>query len=101
MERDRGMKFILIPIFEAITIIVVPVYWVIKLAITFTYGALVLTILALLILLKRRPDVRVCCQAARDCALARPTHAAAVYSEAITANFLSVFCAAALALSRA
>ena len=32
--RDRGMKFILIPISEAITIIVVPVYWVIKLAIT-------------------------------------------------------------------
>lgn len=41
---------------EAIAIVVVPVYWLIKLAITFTYGALVLTILALLIFLAIAPS---------------------------------------------
>ncbi len=50
------MKFILIPILEAIAIVVVPIYWLIKLAITFTYGVLALTIFALMVFLAIAPS---------------------------------------------
>jgi hypothetical protein len=56
-EGGRGVKFILIPIImEAIAIVVVPAYWLIKLGITFTYGVLALTILALMIFLAITPS---------------------------------------------